>query len=220
MPGIVVGVNGSPHSERALEWAMKHAAALQVPLTALAVHEVPKSYWGGIPVVGPADEVVLAQLRQAAEEMTQRVADRLGDARPPKVTVRAVSGFVVRELVSDSQNADLTRARRAQRRRLRPARVGLGEPRGGRALRMPGGDRPARRHLTGDSDHAVTAGRSGLRKARHGVGLGLGPAVRADMVKKSRDHQDSKYRDGVPNMPGSRSRPFAGVARPCAPGGA
>ncbi len=107
MPGIVVGVNGSPHSERALEWAMKHAAALQVPLTALAVHEVPKSYWGGIPVVGPADEIVLAQLRQAAEEMTRRVADRLGDARPPEVTVRAVSGFVVRELVSDSQDADL-----------------------------------------------------------------------------------------------------------------
>ncbi len=107
MPGIVVGVNGSPHSERALEWAMKHAAALHVPLTALAVHEVPKSYWGGIPVVGPADEVVLAKLRQAAEEMTQRVASRLGDAGPPEVTVRAVSGFVVRELVSDSRNADL-----------------------------------------------------------------------------------------------------------------
>lgn len=107
MPGIVVGVNGSPNSERALEWAMRHAATLQVPLTALAVHEVPKSYWGGIPVVGPADEAVLERLRHAAEEMTRGVASRLGDARPPEVSVRAVSGFVVRELVDASRDADL-----------------------------------------------------------------------------------------------------------------
>ncbi len=107
MPGIVVGVDGSPNSERALEWAMKHAAALQVPLTLLAVHEVPKSYWGGIPVVGPADEILLAQLRAGAEQMTQRVAGRVGDVQPPSVNVRAVNGFVVRELVEASRDADL-----------------------------------------------------------------------------------------------------------------
>jgi len=93
MPGIVVAVDGSPNAERALEWAMGHAAALQVPLIALAVHEVPKSYWGGIPVVGPADDAVLGRLRQAAEEMTHQV--------------RAVSGFVVKEIVDASQDADL-----------------------------------------------------------------------------------------------------------------
>jgi nucleotide-binding universal stress UspA family protein len=106
MSGIVVGVDGSPNAERALEWAMGHAAALQVPLIALAVHEVPKSYWGGIPVVGPADDVVLARLRQAAEEMTQRVAAGLA-VQPPSVQVRAVSGFVVKEIVDASQDADL-----------------------------------------------------------------------------------------------------------------
>ncbi|MGO8961020.1 MAG: universal stress protein [Streptosporangiaceae bacterium] len=107
MAGIVVGVDGSPNSERALDWAMRHASALQAPLTVLAVHEVPKSYWGGIPVVGPADTAVLEQLRRAADEMTQRVAGRLGDARPASVNVRAVSGFVVKELVDASHDADL-----------------------------------------------------------------------------------------------------------------
>ncbi|HUD77227.1 MAG TPA: universal stress protein [Streptosporangiaceae bacterium] len=106
MPGIVVAVDGSPNAERALEWAMGHAAALQVPLIALAVHEVPKSYWGGIPVVGPADDAVLGRLRQAAEEMTQRVAAGLA-VKPPSVQVRAVSGFVVKEIVDASQDADL-----------------------------------------------------------------------------------------------------------------
>ena len=107
MPGIVVGIDGSPNSERALDWAMKQAAAVQAPLTVIAVHEVPKSYWGGIPVIGPADEALLANLRQAAEEMTQKAASRLGDAGPASVTVRAVSGFVVKELVDASQDADL-----------------------------------------------------------------------------------------------------------------
>ena len=43
MPGIVVGVDGSPNSERALDWAMKQAVAVRAPLTVIAVHEVPKS---------------------------------------------------------------------------------------------------------------------------------------------------------------------------------
>jgi nucleotide-binding universal stress UspA family protein len=107
MPGVVVGVDGSPNSERALDWAMKQAAAVRAPLTVIAVHEVPKSYWGGIPVIGPADERLLENLRQAAEEMTQRAASRVGDAGPASVTVRAVNGFVVKELVDASQDADL-----------------------------------------------------------------------------------------------------------------
>ena len=107
MPGIVVGVDGSPNSELALDWAMKQAAAVHAPLTVLAVHEVPKSYWGGIPVIGPADEALLEQLRQAAYEMTQKAASRLSDAKPASVTVRVVNGFVVKELVDASQDADL-----------------------------------------------------------------------------------------------------------------
>ncbi|HEX3713509.1 MAG TPA: universal stress protein [Trebonia sp.] len=107
VPGIVVGVDGSPNSERALDWAMKLATSLQAPLTVIAVHEVPKSYWGNIPVKGAADEWVVENLDHAVNEMTQKAATRLGDAGPASVTVRAVSGFVVKELVDASQDADM-----------------------------------------------------------------------------------------------------------------
>jgi nucleotide-binding universal stress UspA family protein len=107
MPGIVVGVDGSPNSERALDWAMRQAAALHLPLGVVTVHEVPKSYWGNIPVVGAADQALLGKLRQAAEEMTQKAAGRIGDAGPTSVAVRAVNGFVAKELVDASHDADL-----------------------------------------------------------------------------------------------------------------
>jgi nucleotide-binding universal stress UspA family protein len=107
MPGIVVGVNGSPNSEHALDWAMRQAAALHAPLTVVAVHEVAKSYWGGIPVIGPADRPLLEKLQQAAEEVTQKAASRLSDSAPASVSVRAVNGFVVKELVDASQDADM-----------------------------------------------------------------------------------------------------------------
>lgn len=45
--------------------------------------------------------------RQAAEEMTQRAAGRLCDAGPAPVSVHAVNGFVVKELVDASQDEDL-----------------------------------------------------------------------------------------------------------------
>jgi nucleotide-binding universal stress UspA family protein len=107
MPGVVVGVDGSPNSERALDWAMRQAAAVHAPLTVVAVHEVAKSYWGNIPVIGSADMPLLESLRQAAEEMARTAASRLGDAAPAPVTVHAVNGFVVKELVDASQDADL-----------------------------------------------------------------------------------------------------------------
>jgi nucleotide-binding universal stress UspA family protein len=51
MPGIVVGVDGSFNSECALAWAMQEAAIRTGSLTVLAIHPVPKSYWGNTPVV-------------------------------------------------------------------------------------------------------------------------------------------------------------------------
>jgi nucleotide-binding universal stress UspA family protein len=107
VPGVVVGVDGSPNSERALDWAVGIAARLRTSLTVIAVHEVAKSYWGNQPVVGPADTPALAQLQRGAEEMTERAVSRLGDPRPESVRVRAVSGFVVQELVDASRDADM-----------------------------------------------------------------------------------------------------------------
>jgi nucleotide-binding universal stress UspA family protein len=106
VPGIVVGLDGSPNSERALGWALRHAAALHTSLTAIAVHQVAKSYWGHEPVVGAGDVTVVDQLQRSAEEMMQRALSQLTDAKPVSVQVRAVNGFVVEQLVNASRDAD------------------------------------------------------------------------------------------------------------------
>jgi nucleotide-binding universal stress UspA family protein len=107
MPGIVVGVDGSPNSEHALDWAMQEAAIRHAPLTVVAVHAVPKSYWGHLPVVGQSDTPALEELRRGVEEMTQQAASRFGDASPPSVNIRAVNGFPVEELLATAHDADL-----------------------------------------------------------------------------------------------------------------
>ena len=50
MAGILVGVDGSEHSHRALVWAMHEAAQHHVALTVMTVHQVPprpvtEVYW-------------------------------------------------------------------------------------------------------------------------------------------------------------------------------
>jgi nucleotide-binding universal stress UspA family protein len=107
MPGIVVGVDGSPNSERALDWAMKEAAVRHALLTVMAVHEAMKSYWTGKPVTLADDSAEIAKTREAAEEMTQKATSRLGDARPASVKVHTVNGFAAKELIDASHDADL-----------------------------------------------------------------------------------------------------------------
>jgi nucleotide-binding universal stress UspA family protein len=107
MPGIVVGIDGSHHSTRALEWALKEAALQHAPLTVLTVHPVVASAWTGNPVRLGADSEDQEKMLQAAEELTAKVTDQVGDSRPDSVTVRAVSGFPAKELIEASRDADL-----------------------------------------------------------------------------------------------------------------
>jgi nucleotide-binding universal stress UspA family protein len=107
MSGITVGIDGSDHSVRALEWAASEAAVRHSPLTVLTVHLVPQSGWTGNPIILPQDSEELEKERQAAEEMTLKVTSQLGEDRPASVTVRAVNGFPVQELIEASREADL-----------------------------------------------------------------------------------------------------------------
>jgi len=107
MPGIVVGIDGSEHSQRVLEWAMREAALQQAPLTVLTVHQVAGSHWTGNPIIYPEDRPEQERARQAAEEAVDKAASQLGGARPASVTVRAVSGLPAQELVAASRDADL-----------------------------------------------------------------------------------------------------------------
>jgi nucleotide-binding universal stress UspA family protein len=107
MPGIVVGIDGSSHSARALEWALNEAAIKHARLTVLTVHSVAVSGWSGNPILLPGDADDQEKARQAAEELTLKAASQLGEAQPASVTVRAVIGFPAEELIKASGDADL-----------------------------------------------------------------------------------------------------------------
>ncbi|HTT51116.1 MAG TPA: universal stress protein [Streptosporangiaceae bacterium] len=106
MPGIVVGYDGSAHSERSLEWAMKEAQLRHVPLTVLAVHPVALSAWTRAPITYPVDEQEVDRARTAAQESADKVASQIGGERPA-ITVQAISGVPAEELVKAGENADL-----------------------------------------------------------------------------------------------------------------
>ena len=106
MSGILVGVDGSGHSRRALEWAMHEAAIRQVPLTVLTVNEAVRGYYGGMAVY--ADEPVRTEdARKLAQAETDEVLDRLDGPRPASVTVTAVHGFIVEEFIDAGKDADM-----------------------------------------------------------------------------------------------------------------
>ena len=107
MSGIYVGIDGSSHSQLALEWAMREAVIRREPLTVIAVHEVPTSGWGGM-IVYPQD----SELREAVPQggpggRGNKVAAQLGDAAPSSVTAQASIGLPAAELIELSKDADL-----------------------------------------------------------------------------------------------------------------
>jgi len=106
MSGIIVGVDGSGHSQRALEWAMKEAALRHAPLTVLTVHQAIRGYYGGVSSF-PDDPEKTEEARVAAQAETDKVLAGIGGARPESVTVKAVNGFPVEELISASKDADI-----------------------------------------------------------------------------------------------------------------
>jgi nucleotide-binding universal stress UspA family protein len=107
MSGITVGIDGSAHSTRALEWAIKEAAVRHAPVPVLTVHTVPMSGWTGNPITLPQDAEDQEKAQQAAEEMTLKATSQLGAAQPSSVTVRAISGFPAQALIDASRTADL-----------------------------------------------------------------------------------------------------------------
>jgi nucleotide-binding universal stress UspA family protein len=106
MSGIIVGVDGSGHSQRALELAMQEAAIRHAPLTVLTVHQAIVGFYGGVASY-PDDPARTEQAREAAQAETDKVLAGLDGPRPEPVRVRAVHGFPVEELIGASKDADV-----------------------------------------------------------------------------------------------------------------
>jgi nucleotide-binding universal stress UspA family protein len=105
MPGIVVGVDGSGHSRKALERAAAEAAAHHAPLTVLVIHQAVRDVYGS-PSHYPEDAALTEKAKEAAQAETDQVLAAAG-AQPASVTVTAVHGLPADELVKASQGADM-----------------------------------------------------------------------------------------------------------------
>jgi nucleotide-binding universal stress UspA family protein len=105
MAGIVVGVDGSANSRKALEKAVEEAALHHVPLTVLTVHQAVRDVYGA-----PSHYSDDASLTDKAKEAAQTETDEVlaaASARPESVTVTAVHGLPAEELVKASEGADM-----------------------------------------------------------------------------------------------------------------
>lgn len=106
MSGIIVGVDGSGHSQRALEWAAREAALRNAPLTVVTVHQVIAG-WTGRPVASPADVSLAKQQRETVQAEADKILEQLGDARPKEVTVQMVIGLATEELLRAADGAEM-----------------------------------------------------------------------------------------------------------------
>ena len=103
MSGIVVGVDGSAHSMKSLDWALDEAAIRKTSVRVLAVAPAAASIWGIAGQFDPAPETQ-ERVKNAAEQIVKEAASRHGQQ---PVTVRTVSGVPADELIKASEDADL-----------------------------------------------------------------------------------------------------------------
>jgi nucleotide-binding universal stress UspA family protein len=109
MPGILVGVDGSDHSRRALGWAIREAAQRHAPLTVMLVRPeevrpATQIFWGVRDTAEKSFDPDRA--RMALREFVDKVAGESGE-KVPEITVSVVMGDVAEELLKASRDADL-----------------------------------------------------------------------------------------------------------------
>ena len=85
---------------------MKEAAIRHVPLTVLTVQEAIRGYYGHM-VTYSDDPERTEDARKTAQAETDEVLAGLEGPRPDSVTVKAVHGFPVEELINAGQDADM-----------------------------------------------------------------------------------------------------------------
>jgi nucleotide-binding universal stress UspA family protein len=106
MSGIIVGVDGSGHPQRALEFAMKEAAIRHLPLTVLTVHEAIRGYYSGVAVY-PDDPARTEEARTAARAETDKVLAGPDGPAPGVGHGQGGPRLPVQELINAGQDADM-----------------------------------------------------------------------------------------------------------------
>ena len=107
MPGIVVGVDDSPHAHLALDWAMQEAGKRQVALRVLSVISAMASAWTGNPLSVPDADEAIGHARKTVEEAVAKAASNIAGPKPPSVSVEVFTGFPAQALIDASHDAEL-----------------------------------------------------------------------------------------------------------------
>jgi nucleotide-binding universal stress UspA family protein len=108
MSGILVGVDGSDHSRRALRWAIHEAVQHHAPLTVMTVCQEPPRpatgiYWA---IHDYAEESFDPEpTRKAIRQFVDEAVNEAGET-PPEIHVDVARGDPAAELVNASHDAD------------------------------------------------------------------------------------------------------------------
>ncbi len=99
---VVVGIDGSPASEDALEWAARQAEITHSSLEVIAAWDWPSTYGWSVPFPTGFDP------EAASETLLGRVAQAARDRHPVlEITTRSVQGHPAPALVEASKGASL-----------------------------------------------------------------------------------------------------------------
>ncbi|BDX33561.1 universal stress protein [Mycobacterium antarcticum] len=104
--GVVVAVDGSPASTRAVRWAARDAELRHVPLTLAHVLTATAGTWLGAPLPPKWTKGQKEAARQVLDEALAVVAESCHGA-PPPTSCEMLTGGAVSTLVSLSKDADL-----------------------------------------------------------------------------------------------------------------
>ncbi|WP_205326127.1 universal stress protein [Glycomyces sp. YM15] len=99
---VVVGIDGSPTSMRALRWALRYAERTGARIEAVHAWQTPTSY--GAPLAVLPGEDFAAKAEQAVNESVDR---ELGGRRDLEVERIADMGYAPKVLIEHSKKADL-----------------------------------------------------------------------------------------------------------------
>jgi nucleotide-binding universal stress UspA family protein len=103
---VVVGVDGSPESERALAWAARYARAVGARVQAVLAWHYPSVAGGAPPGLAPAS--VTSEVEQSRYEILDKaIAAACGDNPGLQIERRLVYGHPAQALIDESKAADL-----------------------------------------------------------------------------------------------------------------